>query len=251
MQSLFGRKTLKRSKSKDPSAPPVPAKTSAVHPLGSSKSSKTLNGASRVDEHGRSVHGSAPPAFVDTHDPARRQRSNSESGWRRSQDHSTEDGDEELQLCYGYWRVETERELGLEAVTEIVKKCGEEIKTRGMLRFAQCFSERMLSGSNSILEVSIPLCCSPPVPSTSTSTKRAPSFASTPTTGKPGWLVRSTCSLLFWVPLAQKSIRPRVCQPSQPCGHDQVGTRSYPERPRVSWLPAVVCVLLLSKVRCV
>jgi hypothetical protein len=134
MQSIFG-KTLKRSKSRDPSGPPVPAKNSSKFQSQSNnnlKSSKGSSGSSKADD--RNLHGSAPPAF--TNQPPYhngRPRSNSEGGWRASQDNNAaEDGDEELQLCYGYWRVGTERELGLEAVEDIVKRCGEEIKTRGM-----------------------------------------------------------------------------------------------------------------------
>jgi hypothetical protein len=142
MQSIFSKKALKRSKSKDTSAPPVPAKnsskSSSAHPqsLKGSKSAGAI-GLPKVDEHGRTVHSSAPPAFTDSH--SARPGANANVRWRQSHDiNATEDGDEELQLCYGYWRVETERELSLDAVQEIVNRCGEEIKNRGTSSASLC-----------------------------------------------------------------------------------------------------------------
>ena len=35
------------------------------------------------------------------------------------------------QLAYGYWPIETQRELSLVQIEEIVRLCGQEIKARG------------------------------------------------------------------------------------------------------------------------
>lgn len=37
-----------------------------------------------------------------------------------------------LQLCYGYWPIETQRELNLVQVEEVVRLCGAEIRSRGI-----------------------------------------------------------------------------------------------------------------------
>ena len=41
-------------------------------------------------------------------------------------------GDAEMQLCYGYWPIETQRELSLAEIEEVVRLCGQEIRTRGI-----------------------------------------------------------------------------------------------------------------------
>lgn len=53
------------------------------------------------------------------------------------------DTDAELQLCYGYWPIETQRELTLAEIEEVVRLCGQEIKTRG-IEAPMLFSTRAL-----------------------------------------------------------------------------------------------------------
>lgn len=38
------------------------------------------------------------------------------------------------QLCYGYWPIETQVELNLVQIEEIVRLAGQEIRTRGLLK---------------------------------------------------------------------------------------------------------------------
>ncbi|KAH8920615.1 hypothetical protein BT69DRAFT_396164 [Atractiella rhizophila] len=130
MSFIFNRKKSLRADEPlpnlgvSPASPPVPPSPSAKDIASkNTKKSKTLPVQPTTRTGGG---GAAYPSYGATVDEFGRPK---EAGGRKSLSGLE---DEELQLMFGYWPIEAERELDLVKVEDIIRKCGQQIKSRGL-----------------------------------------------------------------------------------------------------------------------
>ena len=141
MVGLFSRRRRKESAETTSSAPATPVKSQSINKKGGH-----AHLPAPVDELGRTLHShaSAPPAFtVGSSQQRRHSSSDLPSPTYASSPYASSPVGEELQLAYGYWIIETQRELDATQVNEIVSLCSKQIKARG-LQYPLLFSTKAL-----------------------------------------------------------------------------------------------------------